>query len=98
MRDYTEFDLTTPHNPKRLALAQFALAMANLLMAHGIESDTLDDISVNFDGCFKRLDVAQLGADGHLERILLSLAADPNQPHRFGDEIGLPVQPDGQTH
>ena len=98
MSDYTELDLTQPHNPKRLALAQFELAMAHLLAVFGIESETLDDISVNFDGRFKRLDVARLDADGHLERVLLSLAADPNIPDTFATAIGLPVQPGGQTH
>lgn len=98
MSDYTEFDLTQSPNPKRLALAQYALAMANLLMVLGIESETLDDISVNFDGRSKRLDVARLDGSGHLERIVLSLAADPNDPDTFATPIGMPAQPGGQTH
>ncbi len=98
MSDYTEIDLTQPHNPKRLALAQFALAMANLLVTFGIESEHMDDLAVNFDGYSKRLDVARLDGSGHLDRILLSLAADPNRPDTFATPIGLPAQPGGQTH
>ena len=95
---FTEIDQNQPHNPQRLALAQYVLAMVNLLAVSGIEAGEMEAISVNYDGFSRRLDIAQLDESGHLDRIVLSLAADPNLPETFATSIGLPTQPGGQTH
>ena len=91
MSDDTFTEVPKTHDPQRLALAQFCLALVNLLQAYDVAAtdEDLSSLGVNFDGFHRRLDVAQLDAEGHLEEVILSLAADPTRPEAFAQRIGL---------
>jgi hypothetical protein len=86
--DISTTTTTTMAQSKRQALAHFVYATMQLLATFEIAAE-VSDVSVNFHGRAMRVDIATIGADGHLEQWLLGLAADPTHP-RFAESVPLP--------
>jgi hypothetical protein len=76
----------------RQVMAEFLLALGQLVLHHQVPGE-LTDLSVNFHGRQRRVDIASLTPDGqHLEAWLLGLNANVLDVEHLGMSVSLPTQ------
>jgi hypothetical protein len=81
------------------AAFEFMTKLLVLLELYGVATDrTPWNLSVNFHGAARRLDIARLTPDGQgLEAWVMGIDMNLVDLQTFGTPIGLPT-PSGQTH
>ena len=74
------------------AVAELVLAAMQLVLVLGIDEDAAN-LTVNYDGRARRVDIARIDETGqHLEAWLTGLNANVADPAHVGETMPLPVQ------
>ena len=83
--------MTEPKTAKQ-AVAELVLAAMQLVIVLGIDEDPAN-LTVNYDGRSRRVDVARIDASGqHLEAWLTGLNANVADMPHVGEHMPLPAQ------
>jgi hypothetical protein len=74
------------------AVAELVLAAMQLVLVLGIDEDVAN-LSINFDGRARRVDIARMDAAGqHLDAWLCGLNANVADAAHVGERVPLPAQ------